>query len=269
MKRSYFLLMLAAVVACEGTETSENTAVCPAADAGNQGGHDARVDSSDAEAGQDPTSKALEQFSLVAAHKFETPSFCTAAFQKDLVPSMIYDPCTNQASEFMKGVEAAAKSDKLVMAVFSATWCPWCQSWHTRFADQAFLQQKDGDGFSLDGSFVFEEVGVNTSAYVVDDQGKIELDEHGAPVTAKVPVFSGLFVQEFVSVHQSVSRLVAFSGLPGGIVLDPLNPRNAVVLDLASLEANDPITGAAGYDFEKVRQALKLAHRQVLDGRTR
>ncbi len=67
---------------------------------------------------------------------------------------LAYKICENQQTRYIKGFDAALKSDKVLFLVFGFEACPWCQSLYQIFHLEDFLQNN-----SLADKFELVEIG--------------------------------------------------------------------------------------------------------------
>ena len=168
-----------------------------------------------------------------AAH--QPPSRCAVATTASLRPNEArYAICADQRAVFADALDRAAKANKLLIADFGATWCPWCKSLQAQFKAGALADPAQ-----------FEVVEIAVSTQSADGR--------------RDAVTSGEAVLAMVLAQRSGVKLRA---VPFLAVVDPARPTRTVARNLDDLESN-----ANGEHLApRIREFLAAARTSILNG---
>jgi thioredoxin-related protein len=143
-------------------------------------------------------------------------------------PGQTYKPCVDHMAAFKDAIARAAQSDRKLLIVFGADWCPWCKALDKSLPSADVLDHADLKG-------KVELLKVATSAII---NGK------------RVKVTSGQEVFDLI-LETSTGDLPA--GIPSFALVDPKRPGRAIVRESVPVEDN---SNGRDHDRAKLRALL-------------
>lgn len=189
-----------------------------------------------------PPVREAAEWSLPAGYEFEAPAPCreagATAMKAERPRDARYEICADQMTIFMRGLEEARRSDKLLLVTFGATWCPWCATLQRQLPNDDLLGRGSGE---TDLGKRFHHIEIGTSATVRGVR-------HAIP--------SGERVLDLI---RSRAAGVEVRAIPFVAVVDPRTAARVGARNIDDLA----LTGRGAFDAPRLAATLRQLHDYV------
>lgn len=173
-----------------------------------------------------------------AGYAFKVPGPCiedAARAAKPTRPGLAaYQVCADQMALFGTAIAEARATNRLLLVVFGATWCPWCASLQKAMPTAEVLGRK-GEALDYGGAFLYLEIGLS----MLEKGRRLEIQ-------------SGAAVLDFVLARAPATR---FRAIPFLAVIDPTDFSRVFARN-----TDDIATKSGGHDLASFRALLREAH---------